>query len=110
MTTSRIDAFKQMLTGDPDNTVVRFGLANEYLKAEQWAEAAEELERYLQQADDEGAAYGMLARALERLGRRDRARAAYEQGIKAADSHHHPTMAEEYRTTLTTEYDESGDE
>ena len=106
MVTSRIDAFKQMLTGDPDNTVVRFGLANEYLKAGQYQEAVGELERYLQLADDEGAAYGMLERALEQLGQRDRARVAYEQGIKAAESHNHPTMAGEYRMTLETEYED----
>ena len=107
MATSRIDAFKQMLTSDPDNAVVRFGLANEYLKAEQYQEAVEELERYLQQADDEGAAYGMLARALEQLGQRDRAREVYQQGIKAAEAHNHPTMAGEFRMTLDSEYDEA---
>lgn len=106
MATSRIDAFKQMLASDPDNTVVRFGLANEYLKAERWADAVEELERYLQQADDEGAGYGMLARALEQLGQSGRARTVYERGIKAAEAHQHPTMAEEYRMTLSTEYDD----
>ena len=106
MATSRIDAFKQMLIGDPDNTVVRFGLANEYLKAGRYQEAVEELERYLQLADDEGAAYGMLARALEHLGQRDRARQVYEQGIKAAEAHNHPTMADEYRMTLSSEYED----
>ncbi|MBA3440100.1 MAG: tetratricopeptide repeat protein [Pyrinomonadaceae bacterium] len=106
MATSRIDAFKQMLSGDPDNANVRFGLANEYLKAEQYQEAVEELERYLQLADDEGAAYGMLARALEQLGQRSRAREAYEQGITAAEAHNHPTMAGEYRMTLETEYED----
>lgn len=106
MATSRIDAFKSMLTGDPDNAVVRFGLANEYLKIERYEEAVEELERYLRIADDEGAAYGMLARALEQLGRRADARAAYEQGIKAAEAHNHPTMAGEYRMTLETEYED----
>lgn len=84
--------------------MVRFGLANEYLKAERYGEAIAALEDYLKRADDEGAAYGMLARALEKEGRREEARAAYEQGIRAAESHGHPSMAEDYRMTLETDY------
>jgi predicted Zn-dependent protease len=102
---TRIDTFRQLLEADPENTVVRFGLANEYLKAERYEDAIAALEDYLQRADDEGAAYGMLARALEKVGRREDARAAYERGILAAESHGHPSMAEDYRFTLSSEYD-----
>ncbi|HVG39468.1 MAG TPA: tetratricopeptide repeat protein [Pyrinomonadaceae bacterium] len=100
MTASRLEMFQQMLASDPENTMVRFGLANEYLKAEEYAAAVAELETYLARADDEGAAYGMLARALQKIGREEEARAAYEQGIVAADAHGHPSMAEDYRMTL----------
>ena len=89
-----------MLAADPENTMVRFGLANEYLKAEQHVEAVAELNEYLKRADDEGAAYGMLARAYLKLGRPDDARQAYERGIAASASHGHPSMADEYRQTL----------
>lgn len=107
MSATRLDTFKQMLASDPDNALVRFGLANELLKAERYEEAAEALREYITRADDEGAAYGMLARAYEKLGRRDEARAAYEAGIKAAEQHGHGrTMAADYRMTLETEYDE----
>src|SRR5919202_4693584 len=106
MAASRIDTFRQMLEADPENTMVRFGLANEYLKAERYDEAIVALTDYLERADDEGAAYGMLARALEKVGRRDDARAAYERGIKAAESHGHPSMAEDYRMTLSTDYED----
>jgi predicted Zn-dependent protease len=106
MATSRIDAFKQMLESDPENSLVRFGLANEYLKAEQYEEAIAALNDYLQRADDEGAAFGMLARAYEKTGRRDEAREAYQRGIEAAQLHGHPSMADEYRTTLETEYED----
>ncbi len=106
MVTSRIDTFKQMLEADPGNTMVSFGLANELLKAERYAEAISALEDYLQRADDEGAAYGMLARAYEKVGRRDDARKAYEQGIAAAEAHTHPSMAEDYRMTLATDYED----
>jgi len=106
MAVSRIDTFKQMLESDPENALVRFGLANEYLKAEQYGEAIAALEDYLQRADDEGAAFGMLARALEKVGRREDARRAYERGITAAASHGHPSMAEDYRMTLASDYED----
>ena len=104
MAESRIDTFKQMLESDPENTLVRFGLANEYLKAERYEEAIAALNDYLQRADDEGAAFGMLARAYERTGRRDLAREAYQRGIEAANLHGHPSMAEDYRMTLESDY------
>jgi cytochrome c-type biogenesis protein CcmH/NrfG len=87
MAASRIDTFKQILESDPENTTVLFGLANEYLKAERYAEAIVMLRDYLTRADDE-------------------ARAAYERGIEAATAHNHPSMAADYRMTLETDYDE----
>ena len=95
-----------MLESDPENAMVRFGLANEYLKAEQYEEAVAALKDYLERADDEGAAYGMLARAYEKVGKRDEARRAFERGIEVAQAHNHPSMAEDYRMTLSTEYDD----
>ncbi|MEJ7578538.1 MAG: tetratricopeptide repeat protein, partial [Pyrinomonadaceae bacterium] len=100
MSASRIETFQQMLETDSENTMVRFGLANELLKAERYDEAVSALNDYLTRADDEGAAYGMLARALEKLKRRDEARGAYERGIEAAEKHGHPSMAEDYRMTI----------
>jgi predicted Zn-dependent protease len=104
MGASRIDTFKQMLEADPENTLVRFGLANEYLKAERYEEAIAALKDYLRRADDEGAAFGMLARAYERTGKRELAREAYQRGIEAANLHGHPSMAEDYRMTLESDY------
>lgn len=100
MAESRIEVFKKMLAADPQNTTVRFGLANELLKLERFEEAASELQTYLNQSDDQGNAYGKLAQALERLGRVDEARAAYEQGIAAANSHGHPGMAQDFEMAL----------
>jgi predicted Zn-dependent protease len=106
MAASRIETFKQMLESDPENTLVRFGLANEYLKEERYEEAIAALNDYLQRADDEGAAFGMLARALERVGQRQQAREAYQRGIEAATLHGHPSMAEDYRMTLQADYED----
>jgi len=100
MSTSRIDIFKQILAADPANSAVLFGLAKEYEKANATAEMIDTLNRYLAAADDQGNAYGMLARAYEKAGQREQARAALAQGIQAAESHGHPGMAEEYRSEL----------
>jgi Flp pilus assembly protein TadD len=100
MSQTRIDLFTKMLDEDPKNTTVRFGLANELIKAEQWMEAVEQLNRYLTDADDQGAAYGKLALALEKLGRVEDARAAYKQGIATANNHGHPGMAQEFEMAL----------
>src|SRR3984893_18836512 len=105
MATSRIDIFKQMLEADPANTSILFGLAKEYEKTGATEEMIETLNRYLAAADDQGNAYGMLARAYEKTGRRDEARTAYERGIEVATRHGHPGMAEEYRLTLSSEYE-----
>jgi predicted Zn-dependent protease len=104
MATSRIEVFEQMLTGDPSNTMVMFGLAKEYEKAGEETKVIELLERYLAAADDEGNAYGMLARAFERTKQTDKARDTYQRGMAAAASHGHPSMAEEYKTILESEF------
>ncbi len=104
MTASRIEIFEQMLGGDPANTMIMFGLAKEYEKAGDDAKMIELLERYLAAADDEGNAYGMLARAHERAQQGDKARETYQRGIEVATAHGHPGMAEEYRQILQNEF------
>ncbi len=102
---SRIDLFKQMLEADPGNSSVLFGLAKEYEKAQRNDELIETLIRYLANSDDEGNAYGMLAAAYERAGDRIKAREVYQRGINVAMAHGHPSMAEEYRSILSSEYE-----
>jgi predicted Zn-dependent protease len=62
------------------------------------------LTRYLASSDDEGNAYGMLASAYEKAGNRMKAREVYQSGLEAALAHGHPSMAEEYRQTLASDY------
>ena len=103
---NRIEVFTQMLEADPNNSMVLFGLANEYQKVEDWQKTIETLENYLTKADDEGAAYGMLAKAYERIGMREKARNAYEKGIEVSMAHGHPSMASDYRMMLDLDYGE----
>ena len=100
MDTARIEVFRKMLVAEPGNTTVRFGLANELLKLERWAEATRELETYLSQTDDQGNAYGKLGLALERQGKIEEAKMAYQEGISAANRHGHPGMAQEFEMAL----------
>lgn len=101
---SRIEIFRMMLEGDPGNTAVWFGLAKEYEKEGRHVDVIETLTEYLSRADDEGNAYGMLARAYLAAGDRDGARRSYARGAEVALAHGHPSMAEEYRETLASDF------
>ena len=100
---NRIDVFEQMLVDDPDNTMVMFGLAKEYEKTDQYDKVIDLLESYLQRADDEGNAYGVLANAYLKTGDRQKAIETYKKGIDVSMAHGHPSMANEYRMTLDTD-------
>ncbi len=106
MASSRLDILRTMLESDPDNTAVMFGLAKEYEKAGRFDEVIETLTEYLQRADDEGNAYGMLATAYLKTGRREAARRAYERGAEVALAHGHPSMAEDYRFAVESEFED----
>ncbi|HEX8498945.1 MAG TPA: hypothetical protein VF659_00025 [Pyrinomonadaceae bacterium] len=106
MAASRIEVFRLMLDSDPDNTAVMFGLAKEYEKAGRLDDLIEVLSDYLQRADDEGNAYGMLAAAYLKLGNRDAARRAYERGAEVAQAHGHPSMAQDYRFALENDFED----
>lgn len=106
MASSRLDILRTMLESDPDNTAVMFGLAKEYEKAGRFDEVIETLTEYLQRADDEGNAYGMLAAAYLKTGRREAARRAYERGAEVAHAHGHPSMAEDYKFSIESEFED----
>lgn len=89
-----------MLVNDPVNSSVLFGLAKEYEKTGLAPEMIETLERYLAISEDEGNAFGMLARAYVQSGETDKARETYQRVIEAANSHGHPSMAEEFRLAI----------
>ncbi|HMQ04499.1 MAG TPA: tetratricopeptide repeat protein [Pyrinomonadaceae bacterium] len=102
----RIAVFEQMLAAEPDNPMVMFGLAKEYEKAGEHANVIELLEAYLKKADDEGNAYGTLAKAYAASGQREKAIETYRKGIDVSMSHGHPSMANDYRMTLDLEFED----
>lgn len=101
---NRIEVFKQMLEADPSNSMVMFGLAKEYEKLGDTKEVITLLENYIATADDEGNAYGMLAKAYEQTGEREKAIETYRRGIDVSMAHGHPSMANEYRMTLDIDF------
>ncbi|MGI8788557.1 MAG: tetratricopeptide repeat protein [Pyrinomonadaceae bacterium] len=101
---NRIEVFKQMLASEPNNTMVLFGLAKEYEKLNRHEEVISMLESYLANDDDEGNAYGMLAKAYEQNGMREKAKATYEKGVEVSNAHGHPSMAQDYQMTLDSDY------
>lgn len=100
----RIEVFRQMLEANPENTMVMFGLAKEYEKLGRHDEVIKLLENYIEKADDEGNAYGVLANAYAQIGDREKAVEIYNKGIDVSMAHGHPSMANEYRMTLDLDF------
>jgi E3 SUMO-protein ligase RanBP2 len=98
--TQRIEILEKMLATRPDDARAHFGLALEYERLGRWQDVVNHLRAYLRVSDDEGNAYGRLARALRRLGLDAEALDAYRHGIEAANRHGHPTMAMELEEEL----------
>ena len=97
---SKITALQNLLAKDPGDAMTRYMLAIELSKDGQFAEAANELEEYLKNVEDEGAAYRILADAYLKIGKKKDARWALRQGAEAARVHHHEGMAEEFEEKL----------
>lgn len=94
--TDRLETMRAMAAKQPNNPLVRFGLANELLKANLLEEAAAELSAYLEAYDDEGNGWLRYCDTLSALGRHDEARAAAERGKEAAGRYGHGTLMQEF--------------
>lgn len=100
MSTTRIDALRNLLSKNPKDSMTRYMLANELYKDAQYEAAADELQVYLNEKEDEGAAYRILAESYVQLGKKKEARWALRQGAEAARAHHHAGMADEFEDRL----------
>ncbi|HEX8422652.1 MAG TPA: tetratricopeptide repeat protein [Pyrinomonadaceae bacterium] len=85
MSQERIEAFKAMVAAEPEQEMVWYGLANEYVKLERWGEAADALKRVLKLNADFTAAYQRLGTALMQQGERAEARRAWTEGVEVAN-------------------------
>ncbi len=97
MADDRLDQLEKLRAADPGNTLTLYMIVNELYKKERWEDVVTAAREYLSKASDEGSAYRLLGHSLERLGRRDEAKAVFLEGAGIAESHRHTGMAEEFR-------------
>lgn len=95
-----VDNLEALLAKGTDNALLRFGLANEYLKLGQLEQAIGHLKRAIAHDRNYSAAWKRLGKALADSGRTDEACAAYESGIKAAEEKGDIQAAKEMRVFL----------
>jgi predicted Zn-dependent protease len=85
MAQSRIDAFTAMLKDQPDNEMIWYGLANEYMKLENWSAAIDAFRNVIRIKPDYTSAYQMLGSALVKQEGIEEARRVWMEGIEAAN-------------------------
>jgi predicted Zn-dependent protease len=85
MAQTRLEIFETMAREQPDDAMIWYGLASEYVKIEKWSEAATALRNVLRVNPDYTAAYQMLGTALSNEGQTEEARAVWAAGIEAAN-------------------------
>ena len=81
---SKIEIFTAMLTDQPENAMIWYGLASEQFKLENWAEAAKSLRQVVSLNPDYTAAYQMLGTVLAKMDDLAGAQEAWRDGIEAA--------------------------
>lgn len=79
-----LESLEKMLGKGIDNALLRFGLGKGYLDLNEPARAAEHLQRCVEFDPGYSAAWKLLGKAQVGLGDSTAARAAWEQGISAA--------------------------
>jgi len=80
---NRLEVLKSMLAQNPNDSFARYGLAMEYANSGDLESALGEYRALLAANPNYSAAYYHGGQALEKLGRREDARALYQQGIEA---------------------------
>ena len=80
MSQGRIEALKQLLEQEPHDTMLLFGLGDEYFSQGQYAEAIPYFEEAVRVNPEYAAVYVYLARAYEETDRLDMVRQTIERG------------------------------
>lgn len=95
-----VDNLEALLAKGTDNALLRFGLANEYLKLGQTEQAIGHLKRAIAHDPHYSAAWKRLGKALADTGRVDEAITVYENGIRTAEQKGDIQAAKEMRVFL----------
>ena len=80
---NRLEVLKTLVAQNPNDSFSRYGLAMEYANTGDLQQAVEEYRGLLAANPNYSAAYYHAGQALEKLGRREEARAIYQRGIEA---------------------------
>ena len=81
---NRLEVLTDMVAQNPNDSFARYGLAMEYANSGDLENAIQAYQALLSVNPNYSAAYYHGGQTLEKLGRRDDARALYRQGIEAA--------------------------
>ena len=95
-----IENLEALLAKGQDNALLRFGLANEYLKISKPEIAIGHLRKAVAHDPKYSAAWKRLGKALAETGRRDEAVEAYKQGIRVAEEKGDIQAAKEMKVFL----------
>lgn len=95
-----IENLEALLARGQDNALLRYGLANEYLKIGKPEIAVGHLRKALAHDPKYSAAWKRLGKALAETGRNAEAIAAYEEGIRVAEEKGDIQAAKEMRVFL----------
>jgi predicted Zn-dependent protease len=86
MDTERLQQFQALIALEPDDTVLRFGLGELYIKAGDFASAAEQFAEIIRLDPQYSAAYRYLGQAYAALQRPTEAEAVFQRGIAVAEA------------------------
>ncbi len=85
MSTDRVAALEGLLSQDPNNSFVRYGLAQAYAGSGRLEEAVRIYRELIQRDGKYVAAFYHAGQTLEKLGRIEEARSIYEEGLGACE-------------------------
>jgi len=97
---SLTENLEKMLAAGTDNALLRFGLGNAYLHANDPERAVGHLRRAVEHDPGYSAAWKLLGKALTQLERLEEAATAYEAGIRQAEAKGDLQAAKEMRVFL----------
>jgi Tfp pilus assembly protein PilF len=97
---SNIETFKALLEKGNDNTLLRYSLGNEYMKAADFKSAIMHLEKAIEFNQKYSAAWKLYAKALVENNQPREAISAYENGILIAEENGDKQAAKEMRVFL----------
>ena len=100
MDTERMTQFQALIALEPEDTVLRFGLGELYIVADDFVRAAEQFAEIIRLDPQYSAAYRYLGQAYAALGQEAEARQIFTRGITVAEARGDLQTAKEMQVFL----------